>query len=725
MKNFEIKRTEAQRLQLEGSITKAEKIYRYLISYNPMDCDVANLGAILRKQGRLKEAILLYKEWLQRGKATTELYLNAINSAIEANQIDLGEKWLQEGTRNNAKNKPLELAESRLLMAQGRNQQAISKLIEIKKRHSNDRQIDILLAKIYYLEGQFNESLSIYEVLQGEEETRLESTANMITILQELNRIKEASALMDSLDKDTRNNINIKRSIAFLILGKKEFSKAAKMYKVQCDDEPQLAVNWLNYCAAERGLKNNYMALEIVKMGIKMHPKNEQLKYALMQCLSETGKLDSAGRMAEKILQKSNDLAENVMFNIQFMGEGYKIVPSEKLQLLAHKWERKIQETHVRSMWLDYIRAKAGKRKIRIGYLSQDFCNHPVGRFISPIIKNHNRSIFKVYCISSGSITDEVTEVVKNSSDQWISIEKNEDITAAKKIASLQLDIIIELGGYTGGSRLGIICCGVAPIQLSYLGYYAPTYIKSIDGWIGDEYLFNDNNHSHKQAHRQLKVKDGYMAYEEMLDPLEKERVNDQHFRFGTFNHARKLTESSLELFSRIAKIDKNIKFVFKSISFNEEKAQADIVKRLNKYGVDEGRIEVLPWVDGRKAHLECYRYIDVAVDPFPYGGATTTCEALIMGVPVITLMGKSMVENLSASILCTSGKEKWVAKEKKHYVEIAEELYKEGIRTKEKRENLAQEIKKSNLGNTKRLVNNLEKIYLEEIKRLEKSDSR
>ena len=323
-----------------------------------------------------------------------------------------------------------------------------------------------------------------------------------------------------------------------------------------------------------------------------------------------------------------------------------------------------------------------------------------------------------MYCINSGIHKDTIYEEIKRYSDYWIDITEYDDMSATKVIADLQLDIIIELGGYTGGTRLGVLCSKCAPIQLSYLGYFAPTYLKTIDGWIGDKALFHGNSKIHKEA-QQLNVKGGYMAYEETID-AEIRRVNDRYFRVGTFNHSRKLNDITIKLFSKILAISDQIKLVLKSISFDEQEGREQMLQRLTKFGIDKNRIEILPWVEGRKLHLECYKYIDIALDPLPYGGATTTCEALFMGVPTITLRGSSMVENLSASILEAANKGEWIASDEKEYIKIARKLFNAGINNKTKRIKIAREIRKENLANTKRLANDLEEIC-HEVKKLEK----
>ena len=133
------------------------------------------------------------------------------------------------------------------------------------------------------------------------------------------------------------------------------------------------------------------------------------------------------------------------------------------------------------------------------------------------------------------------------------------------------------------------------------------------------------------------------------------------------------------------------------------QEGREQMLQRLTKFGIDKNRIEILPWVEGRKLHLECYKYIDIALDPFPYGGATTTCEALFMGVPTITLRGSSMVENLSASILEAANKGEWIASDEKEYKD-SRKLFNAGINNKTKRIKIAREIRKESLANTQKI---------------------
>ena len=137
---------------------------------------------------------------------------------------------------------------------------------------------------------------------------------------------------------------------------------------------------------------------------------------------------------------------------------------------------------------------------------------------------------------------------------------------------------------------------------------------------------------------------------------------------------------------------------VLKSISFVEKEERERIRQKFGKYGLDSERLILLPWVEGKRKHLECYREIDVALDPMPYGGATTTCEALSMGVPVISLAGNGMVGRLSSSILKTAGLEEWICKTKDEYIAKACIEANKGKRNETKRKELIKNLKKSAL---------------------------
>jgi len=272
----------------------------------------------------------------------------------------------------------------------------------------------------------------------------------------------------------------------------------------------------------------------------------------------------------------------------------------------------------------------------------------------------------------------------------------------------------VELGGYTGHSRIAALLHRPAPVQLSYLGYFAPTYLDAIDGWIGDRALFAGLTDHERKAHQLWQVAGGYMTYQPPADLAKPKRIAGNKVRFGSFNHSRKLTTGTFMLYARVLQAAPNSELVLKSISFVEDAERERVRGELAAAGVDRSRVLLLDATESISEHLELYGTMDIALDPFPYGGATTTCEALIMGIPVVTLGGPGMVGRLSSSILAGAGLGMWVANDEDDYVELARKLACEGLRSNEQRQNLQKEILGSALCDPLRLTKELEQIYRE-----------
>jgi predicted O-linked N-acetylglucosamine transferase (SPINDLY family) len=282
----------------------------------------------------------------------------------------------------------------------------------------------------------------------------------------------------------------------------------------------------------------------------------------------------------------------------------------------------------------------------------------------------------------------------------------------ARAVADQRLDVLVELGGYTGHSRVGICLYKPALIQMSYLGFPGATYLDSVPGWIGDEVLFKTLHPLEAKQHQLNYIKGGYMTLPRPNQCPEVNRASTRYFRFGSLNHARKLTEQTINLWSDLLKVAPKAELVLKSFSFIEAAEQQRIRQRFERAGIQPARILLLPWADDHEAHLEQYNEIDVALDPIPYGGATTTAEALWMGVPVICQQTKGMVGSLSASLLMSAGMTELIQTDGQSYINCALNYYNNGIRNDLDRQTLIKHISSSNLNQPRRVSSQLESIF-------------
>ena len=712
---MEKRRDLAWKAHRDGDLQQAESHYRTLLEETPSAEDAINLGAIWRQQGRLREAAELYRKWLPRFPDALQLHLNAANCLHDvkdhATCATLMQRYLQRHPGTTEAERAL--ARNLTELKQHREAEELLRAITIREPEALCAWMDLGLC--LHRQNKEEAALQCFERVQAIDPEHGVAAANRITMLKDAGRFAECEQLIEGLPGKTRANPGVRGAIAVLHMAQNNAEAAAKELSELCNQDPQTAGHWLNLAANLRTLKHCNAALRVLKRGICRQPEVTDLQQALGQCLAELGRTEQALPVLQRSVGALEDINDEYLFNLQFLGAGYHLIPPQELKEWASAWEqRKQQESGLLNLWADGIREPIHGRRLRIGYLSADWSNHPVCRFMLPVLQQHDRATVEVWGLCSSPHIDAGTALARQRCDHWLELRHTTDLELARLVADLNLDVVVELGGYTGHSRIAALLHRAAPVQLSYLGYFAPSYLKAIDGWIGDQELFAGLDDVDREAHRLWMVRGGYMAYNP-TDPLPTlERCDSRRFRFGSFNHSRKLNPGTVALFAQVLTEVPDSELVLKSISFVETAERERVIQDLRRAGIQEERIVILEATENSNDHLALYKEIDVALDPFPYGGATTSCEALVMGVPVISLAGQGMAGRLTSSILASSGCEEWIAADHGNYVMLAQRLAAMGQRDKAQREQLRQKIQGSALSNGARLCRELERIYRE-----------
>ena len=696
----------------QGDLRQAESLYRQLLSQVGAVEDAINLGALLRGLGRLREASEHYHHWLRRIPFDLGFSLNAANCFRENEDYKAAFGLLEAALKELPNNCQLHVSMAETQLAMGNWSNCRQRLEAVLSKETELREGWITLGVCCARLGDLGAALAAFKRAQELDPADKRMSANCITILKDLGRYEEAETIWKGLDKKQRRDPNLRGAMAGMRMGQNQMMEAAELLADLAKEEPQQPVHWLNWAACLKGLKYTVAPYQILKQGVKLNPSNLDLQEALGQALAEMAKPEQAKRIWSLRKKEDEPLKDLHLFSHQFLGASYGLIPAEERAKMARNWENEKKRKGVGRLWPDLLLEPLEGRRLRVGYLSADFCNHPVARFMLPILHAHRREEIEVWALSCGPHDDFITNQIKIASEHWIELRFLNDLEAARLIADLRLDVLIDLGGFTGHSRLGVLTQRPAPVQLSYLGYPAPTYLETIDGWIGDEALFGGLDAYDKAAHPLHRLKGGYMAFDPGGELPMPERTDAHKFRFGSFNHARKLTHKTVELFCQVMAEAPEAELVLKSISFIEKAEQERIRQIFIKAGLAEERLVLIDWVEGGLNHLKLYSKIDVALDPIPYGGATTTCEALWMGVPVIALKGEGMVGRLSASVLTYGKQSQWLGSTEKEYVEIAVNLAKQGKRKKKQRIKLRRELEKSPLADGERLCRELEKYY-------------
>jgi predicted O-linked N-acetylglucosamine transferase (SPINDLY family) len=317
------------------------------------------------------------------------------------------------------------------------------------------------------------------------------------------------------------------------------------------------------------------------------------------------------------------------------------------------------------------------QRKLRIGYVSPDFREHSVAYFIGPILATHDPARIEVFCYANVDSPDGVTEWLRSLVPHWRDITDLPDAEAARLVRNDQIDILIDLAGHTDRNRLGLFCLKPAPVQASYLGYPNTTGLSQIDYRLTDAWA---DPPGHESVHSEMlaRLPGGFLCYGPRGDaPAIKPSpvLANGYVTFVSFNNLSKINADVIRLWARLLNNNTGSRLLLKGGALSEITVRQRILGEFLRQGLASDRIELTGWAEKSAVHLDTYSRIDIALDTFPYNGTTTTCEALWMGVPIVTLAGNRHAGRVGVSLLTQVGLTNLIAGTPEEYVDIAVQL--------------------------------------------------
>lgn len=359
--------------------------------------------------------------------------------------------------------------------------------------------------------------------------------------------------------------------------------------------------------------------------------------------------------------------------------------------------------------------AEGTGRRLRIGYLSRDFARHSVSYFIEPVIARHDRSRFEIFCYSNNPKPDAVTERIEKAAEHWRDITFVSDEEAFRQITADGIDILVELSGHTAGNRLHLLARKPAPVQVSYLGYPATTGLASINYRIVDAITDPPGEDDAVHTEALVRLPGSFLTYLPGQDPpavMPPPAAARGYITFGSFNNPIKINAEVVAAWVRILQAVPGSRLLLKGFAFDSDAAVDRFREMFAAQGIGAERIELIAWHPEVKSHLELYGQIDIALDPFPYNGTTTTCEALWMGVPVLTLAGDRHSARVGASLLATVGLSEFVSSSSDDYVACAVRLAADPARLAALRASLRERTRSSPLLDAEGFTRKLEAAY-------------
>ena len=427
----------------------------------------------------------------------------------------------------------------------------------------------------------------------------------------------------------------------------------------------------------------------------------------VQQTLGHLNEALASFREALRLQPQNAVIHSNLLLNLQYQPD-----VSPEVLFIEHRAFAEQFESPVQSVWPDHAgRAVSPSGRLRLGYVSADLHTHSVAYFIEPILASHDKSRFEIVCYYNFPAEDSVTQRLKAYADVWVPCHGLNDEQLAARIATDRIDILVDLSGHTAGNRLPVFARKPAPVQVTWLGYPGTTGLSAMDYRLTDESLdpagMTEAQHTETLLRLPLCATFQPLADSPPLNPLPV--LSGKPLVLACLNAAFKINPAVIRLWARI--LDALPEAVLMIGNATEDDTRQTMLARFRDNGIDPARLRLQPRLPIRD-FLALHHEIDLALDPFPYGGGTTTNHSLWMGVPVVTLAGRTTAARHGAHNLTAAGLPEFITDTPDAYVELTLALARDLPRLAAIRQSLRERILSQPQRTPEQLTRNLEAAY-------------
>ncbi|HEX6244825.1 MAG TPA: tetratricopeptide repeat protein [Polyangiales bacterium] len=467
-----------------------------------------------------------------------------------------------------------------------------------------------------------------------------------------------------------------------VLLGQRgALQEALAQYRAALALEPNHALALRNYGGLLRNAGELERAIAVLERALALAPDDAGVHTNLGLAWSALGRHERALVSLESavaLAPREPLYHDNLLLLLHYASD----VPRETIAE-AHRRYGRVMASVSRLGPPGVARARTG-RALRVGFVSADFRRHSVAFFLEPLLAAFDRDRFVLVAYSDVRQEDEVTQRIAPQFAAFQRVAGMDDRALAQQVRADAIDVLIDLSGHTHGNRLGAFAYKPAPLQLSYLGYPNTTGLDTVDYRVTDRWADPEGMTEALHSERLLRLEPGFLCYRPPAsspDVAPPPSSLGQPLTFGSFNALAKISERTLALWSRLMREVPEARLLIKHSFLTHPETRVSFEQRLREHGFDLARVVLHGHVNELAGHLAAYAQVDVALDTFPYHGTTTSCDALWMGVPVVTLAGDTHVSRVGVSLCSRLGLPELVAESEDDYVAKAAALLRDGRR--------------------------------------------
>jgi len=657
-----------------GDLPAAEAGYREILGISASEPRALHLlGTLHAQTGRLASAVELLRQALRLDPRNAETHNNLGLALHGVGEIAGAAAAFREAVRLNPRYPEALNNLGDLLREEGKVEAAVERLEAALRLRPHYPEALNNLGVACLQAGRHERAMAAFTALLSHRPSDYATHRNLAVACQAAGELDTARSHYDAaLAIDGRDpEVHLKRGATALALGDPDDALRCYQGAVRADAHHAGAYN--NIAAILRDRGDLAGALDHLGRATALDPDLAEAHANLGRTLLAQGRheeAEAAYLRASELDPANAALHSNYLAALPYGGAHD---PAEILSL-HRQWAAR----HARVPPL--LHAPAGgdpERRLRIGYVSPDFRRHAVATFLEPIVAAHDRSRVEVFCYSNVQVPDPVTTRFADLADGWREISHLDDDAAAALIREDGIDLLVDLTGHVARNRLKVFARRPAPVQVTYLGYYTTTGMDTIDYRLTDAWVDPPGAEAH-YTEVPYRLPNGWLCFQ---PPDDAPPVNEPpchtagHVTFGSFNNLAKITPEVIRRWSEVLTSIPGSRMVMKDMALRDAATCAGVRDAFAAHGVATERLDLVGWTKTRADHLALYGHIDLCLDTFPYNGGTTTCEALWMGVPVVTVAGDRYVSRFGVSILSQVGLGNLVAPDVEEFLTIATAL--------------------------------------------------
>lgn len=583
-----------------------------------------------------------------------------------------------------------------------------SGLVSRRARHGEEPTVDRATALLD--EGRLESAESMLKALCIDRPEEFQPRYLLGYVLYRQKKLEGAVAVLEQAIELSQSSADAYYALGRAQIDRGSFGDAVTVLRRAVELAPTRAPAWLSLGDALAGAGEVDPSEDCYLRALEIAPGLAEVHYGYADLLLRLGRADEAIEHYRKALELKPGFKAahtNLIYALNFSD-----APAPQEVFREHvAWARNYAE-HLTAAAEPIRRGTHLDKRLRIGYVSSNFRDHAVTYFFEPVLRHHDPDAFSVYCYSDVRVPDPRTERLRRYPGVWRDTARHSDEELVRLVRDDNIDILVDLTGHTKGDRLLAFARRAAPVQITWNGYMNTTGMSAMDYRITDVYADPPGTTERLHTETLLRMPEIFEPFEE---PVDEARIGplptlERGFvTFGSFNAVTKLTPRMLGVWARILKAVPSSRLLM--LTLPEGRTQRRIKEILAQHGIDASRLDLR----GRVSHSEfiaVHNETDIALDTYPFHGVTTTAHTLWMGLPVVTLAGKTHGARVGVSMLTNVGLSHLIATSDEHYVSIAANLAHDVPQLRELRATLRERMRRSPNMDGARFTRSLEEAY-------------